>query len=124
MVRMSALEGLRGLLALWDLDAEQCLAPVLAWLLPGLYGLFGDLEEMETRQQASFSRCWGSRENLETRMEALFLREVLVEVVARDEDCLIYQGFGLLSWTKVMSTAWCNRLPRNALPPLEAVRSY
>lgn len=51
VVRLSALNALDSLLGLWDLDAEQCLAPTLGWLLPALYELFEDLEEMDSRQQ-------------------------------------------------------------------------
>ncbi|CAM9386400.1 unnamed protein product, partial [Sphacelaria rigidula] len=50
-VRLSALHGLKAILGLWDLDAEQCLAPALGWLLPALYGLFEELEEMDSRQE-------------------------------------------------------------------------
>lgn len=51
VVRLSALNALCSLLTLWDLDPEQCLAPALGWLVPALYGMFGDVAEMDNRQQ-------------------------------------------------------------------------
>lgn len=56
-VRLSALHGLKAILGLWDLDAEQCLAPALGWLLPALYGLFEELEEMDSRQEVCLCVC-------------------------------------------------------------------
>lgn len=50
-VRLAASKALRALLGLWDLDAEQCLAPALGWLLPALYQLFEAVEEMDSRQE-------------------------------------------------------------------------
>ncbi|CAM9170022.1 unnamed protein product, partial [Hapterophycus canaliculatus] len=51
VIRLSALGALRSLLGLWDLDPEQCLAPALGWLVPALYGMFGDVAEMDNRQE-------------------------------------------------------------------------
>lgn len=51
VIRLSALSALRSLLGLWDLDADQCLAPALGWLVPALYGMFEDVAEMENRQE-------------------------------------------------------------------------
>eukprot|EP00752_Nemacystus_decipiens_P012244 g10853.t1 len=51
VIRLSALNALRSLLALWDLDADHCLSPALGWLVPALYGMFQDVAEMENRQE-------------------------------------------------------------------------
>lgn len=51
VIRLSALSALRSLLSLWDLDPESCLAPALGWLVPALYGMFDDVEEMDNRQE-------------------------------------------------------------------------
>ena len=55
VVRLSALNALHAILGLWDLDPDQCLAPSLGWLVPALYDLFEEVEEMESRQQVTTS---------------------------------------------------------------------